>query len=293
MGKLAIIGSTGHYGGKVIEYLLERDFKPSDIIAIYRNEEKALPLKEKGIEIRYGDYQKDTFSPSVFEGAEKLLFISGLDQDSFNHIQDHMVVIVNARKAGIKHILYTSMAGAEKCQHEHSYVHIATENAIKASKIPYTILRHTLYLRLFVVQKDLKRAVDSGIFYSLSKGSKINLVTRDDLAKGAAVILTTEGHLNKTYDLTAPKAYTYKDICEDLAEVTGKKIEFVETTKEDYGAYLTSLGIPPQAQFFDSGFAQMAFIDGWAEDTTPDLANFIGEENITTPKKLIAQMDFS
>lgn len=53
MSKIAVIGATGHYGGKAIEALLERGVKPSDIIGIYRNEEKAQPLKEKGLELFY------------------------------------------------------------------------------------------------------------------------------------------------------------------------------------------------------------------------------------------------
>lgn len=293
MGKIAVIGSTGKYGSKAIETLLERDVSPSDIIAIYRNEEKALPLKDRGIEIRYGDYQKDTFSPAVFEGAEKLLFISGLDMDEFKRIQDHLVVIENARKAGIKHIVYTSMANPEQSIFFHEHVHLATEHAIQAAKIPYTFLRNTFYLDFFLVQKDLKRWVDSGIFYSLSQGKNINLVTRDDMAKAAAVVLTTEGHINKIYEITAPKGYTYKDICNDLAEVTGKKIEYVETTKEQYTDYLNSIGVPEKFHLWDTGMASAGYASGWAEKISPDLANLIGEENITTPKQLIEKMNFN
>jgi len=293
MGKIAVLGATGNYGGKAIDYLIERDVSPSDIIAIYRNEEKALPLKDRGIEIRYGDYTKDTFTPAVFEGAEKLLFVSSSTWTEFERIQEHLVVLDCARKAGIKHIVYTSMANPEKSTFNHEQTHCATEWAIKATKIPYTILRNTFYLQFFVVQKDLKRWVDSGIFYSLSQGKKINLVTRDDMAKAAAVVLTTEGHLNKTYTITAPKAYTYEDICHDLAEVSGKKIEYVETTEKDYVAYLTKLGVPEKFQRWDTGYASLGYSSGWAEIESPDLANLIGEENITTPRKLIEAMDFS
>ncbi|KAG4107271.1 NAD(P)-binding protein [Neocallimastix lanati (nom. inval.)] len=293
MGKIAVLGSTGKYGGKAIDYLLEFGVSPSDIIAIYRNEEKALPLKERGLEIRYGDYQKDNFSPAVFEGAEKLLFVSGFDVDSFKRIQDHLVIVDNARKAGIKHIVYTSIANPENSDFGHENVHLATEYAIKAAQIPYTFLRNTFYLAFFLVQKDLKRAVDSGIFYSLSKGRKINLVTRENMARAAAVVLTSEGHINKTYEITAPKAYSYKEISEILADVTGKKIEFVETTKEDYTNYLNSLGIPEKFHQWDTGIAQIGYSTGWAEKESPDLANLIGVENITTPRQLIEGFDFS
>ncbi|KAG4096087.1 NAD(P)-binding protein [Neocallimastix lanati (nom. inval.)] len=293
MGKIAILGSTGKFGGKTIDYLIERGVSPSDIIAIYRNEEKALPLKDRGIEIRYGDYSKDTFSPAVFEGAEKLLFVSSSSWTEFERIQEHVFVLDNVRKSGIKHIVYTSMANPEGSIFKHEQTHVSTELAIKATNIPYTILRNTFYLQYFLVQKDLKRCVDSGIFYNLSEGKKINLVTRDNMAKAAAVILTTEGHLNKTYEITAPKAYSYKDICDILSDVSGKKIEFVKTTEKEYLAYLASLGIPEKYQKWDSLYAQKNYACGWAEKVSPDLANLIGEENITTPRQIIETMDFN
>jgi len=293
MGKIAVLGSTGKYGGDAINHLIDLGVSPSDIIAIYRNEEKAQPLKDRGLEIRFGDYSKDSFSPAVFEGAEKLLFVSSSTWTEFERIQEHMVVLDNARKAGIKHVVYTSMANPEKSTFTHEQTHLATEWAIKASKIPYTILRNTFYLEFFVVQKDLKRSVDSGIFYNLSKGSKINLVSRKDMARAAAVVLTSEGHLNKTYEITAPQTYTYKDICNALAEVTGKKIEFVDTTEKDYVNYLNSIGVPEKFHRWDTGYAQMGYIGGWADKASPDLANLIGAENVTSPKQFIQAMDFS
>lgn len=293
MVKIAVLGATGNFGGKTIDYLIERGVSPSDIIAIYRNEEKALPLKDRGIEIRYGDYSKDTFSPAVFEGAEKLLFVSSSTWTEFERIQEHIKILDNVRKTGIKHIVYTGMANPDQSIFVHEQTHMATEYAIKATKIPYTILRNTFYLEFFIVQKDLKRCVDSGIFYNMAEGKKVNLVSRNDMARAAAVILTTEGHENKTYNLTAPKAYSYQDICETLSEVSGKKIEFVKTTGEEYLAYLTKIGVPEKFQMWDSLYAQVKFACGWAEFVSPDLANLIGEENITTPRKLMEAMDFS
>jgi len=270
MGKIAILGATGHYGGIAIDHLLTLGVKPTDIIGIYRNEEKTAALKEKGIELRYGDYQKDDFSPKVFEGAEKLLFVSGFDLDSFKRIQDHMVVIDNARKAGVSHIVYTSIANPENSIYKHENVHLATEYAIKAANFKYTFLRNTFYLQFFLVQKDLKRAVDSGIYYSLSQGCKMNLVDRADMAKAAAVCLTSDEHINKIYEITAPETYTYRDIAEALSEITGKKIEFVETNLKDYVNILNQLGIPEKFHHWDTTYAQKDFVCGWASKVSPD-----------------------
>lgn len=293
MSKIAIIGATGNYGGKAIESLLQHGMNPNDIVAIYRNEEKAAHLKGLGLEMSYGDYQCGHFGPEVFKGAEKLLFISGIDMDSFKRIQDHMVVIEAARKAGIQQIVYTGLAYPHKAKLGMEDVHLATEHAIKASGIPYTFLRNTYYTEYFIVPQEMKRAVESGKLYSLAQGRSINFVSRDDMAKAAAVVLTSDEHLNKIYEITAPKTYSYQDIANILTEVSGKNVEYVETTIEAYGAYLEEIGIPKEFQMWDSGMMQPGFANGWGENTDSALADLIGTENIKTPKQIIQEMNLN
>lgn len=293
MSKIAIVGATGNYGGKAIESLLQHGINPNDIVAIYRNEEKAAQLKELGLEISYGDYQSGHFNPEVFKGAEKLLFISGIDMDSFKRIQDHMVVIEAARKAGIQQIVYTGLAYPHKAKLGMEDVHLATEHAIKASGISYTFLRNTYYTEYFIVPQEMKRAVESGKLYSLAQGRSINFVSRNDMAKAAAVVLTSDEHLNKIYEITAPKAYSYQDIADTLTEVSGKNVAYVETNIEAYGAYLDEIGVPKEFQMWDSGMMQPGFANGWGENTDSALADLIGAENIKTPKQIIQEMDLN
>jgi len=292
MGKIAVIGGTGHYGSKAIDFLIERGVTPSDIVVMYRNEKKALPFKDRGMEIRYGDYQKG-YEPDAFKGIEKILFVSGFELDPIKRIKDHVVIVEAARNAKVSQIVYTSFANPYEYNYGLEDVHLATEFTIKASGIPYTLLRNTFYSEYYINKMYMKRSFDSGILYTLAKGRGVNFVSRDDMARCAAVVLTTEGHLNKTYTLTSPKWYTYKDIAEALSEVSGKKIELVETNIEDYKVYMDKIGIPKEAQFFDTVVFQQRFVDGWGEICSQDLANLIGEENITTPKQFIEKIDLA
>lgn len=241
----------------------------------------------------YGDYQSGHFPPEVFKGAEKLLFIFGIDMDSFKRIQDHMVVIDAARKAGIRQIVYTGLAYPHKAKLGMEDVHLATEHAIKAAGIPYTFLRNTFYTEYFLVPHEMKRAVESGTIYSLAQGHSINFVSRDDMAKAAAAVLTSDEHLNKIYEITAPEAYSYRDIANILTEVSGKNVAYTETTVEAYSAYLDEIGVPKELQMWDSGMMQPGFVNGWGENTDSALADLIGAENIKTPKQIIRKMDLT
>lgn len=64
------------------------------------------------------------------------------------------------------------------------------------------------------------------------------------MSKAAAVVLTSDEHLYKIYEITAPKAYSYQDIADILTEVSGKDVTYTETTVEAYSAYLDEIGIP-------------------------------------------------
>ena len=62
-------------------------------------------------------------------------------------IQQHKNVIEAAKKAGVKHIIYTSLLGATNDNTVKSLAgeHVETEAALKASGITYTILRNGWY----------------------------------------------------------------------------------------------------------------------------------------------------
>lgn len=290
MATIAVLGATGKYGGKAIEYLLARGVEPSDIIAVYRSEEAAEPLRSKGIITRRGDYSTPDFGPEIFEGAEKLLFVSGNDSDSLNRIRHHLTVVEAARQAGVGQVVYTGVAYPETCPFGMENVHVATECAIKAAGLPFTFLRNTFYIELFLNEPELRRAIDSGRLLTLTEGRKLNFVSRDDMAKAAAVVLTHEGHENKTYEITAAQPYTYRDIAAILTDVSGKTVEYVEATGEQLAAYLAEWGTGDYATPMDSSLFQADLARGWAEPTDPSLADLIAPDRIMTPRDIIERV---
>ena len=107
MGKIVIIGGTGEIGSRIIKDMLALNTKPSDIIAIVRNEQKAAWMKEAGLEVRVGDYSDPLFSPDLLEGADKMIFICSPKGDVTVRLKRHLTVIAAAKECGhIKHLIY-------------------------------------------------------------------------------------------------------------------------------------------------------------------------------------------
>ena len=76
MGKIAVTGASGKLGGATIEFLLQRQVTPGDIIAVVRDPTKAVALAERGVEIRRGDYTDPQSLENAFRGIDRLAFIS-------------------------------------------------------------------------------------------------------------------------------------------------------------------------------------------------------------------------
>ena len=247
-----ITGASGHLGSATIDFLIQKGFPSDQISALVRTVAKGKALKEKGITIKIGSYDDTDSLAKALKGVDKLLLISGLDQD---RLQQHKNVINAAKKNGVKHIIYTGVAltnitlSAIKSFLEDHYL---TEDYIKDNGFKYTFVRNSLYsdaVPMFTGEK----AVETGIFLPAANG-KVPFVYRRDLAEAAALILAQDEHENKTYNFTGGQLYSYKDVARILTELSGKEVAYTNVKTAKFPEMLKELGVPKKAIFMAAGF---------------------------------------
>jgi len=143
--KIGVTGATGQLGRLTIAKLKEKVATDS-IVALVRTPEKAADL---GVETRAFDYSKRDSLAASLQGIDKLLLISG--NEVGQRLPQHIAVIEAAKKAGVKQIIYTSILHADTSSLGLAVEHLATEAAIKASGLVYTIqpLRRMVYRKLY------------------------------------------------------------------------------------------------------------------------------------------------
>ncbi|MBP1994877.1 SDR family oxidoreductase [Paenibacillus eucommiae] len=219
---IAITGANGQLGSLIIKQLLQK-VSADQIIACVRNTEKANEFREQGVEVRFCDYDQPESLDQAFAGVTKLLLISSSNQDDTIRFRQHAHVLEAAKKMKVKHLLFTSFAFLGSGSISPSHLYLATEHAILTTGIPHTFLRNALYTD-FVGVLGLNDAIAAGELSTYPGDWKFNTVMRSDLALGIAAVLSESGHENKTYELTAPRPWTFNDLTKALSELAGKPV---------------------------------------------------------------------
>jgi len=202
---LFVSGASGHLGRLVIAALQSRGYD-GKIIAGTRDPSKLADLK--GVEVRKADFTDKAGLVSALAGVDKFLIIS-TDQIG-TRLAGHLVAVEAAKAAGVKEIAYTSMPNPEPTSAiTFAPEHFGTEEAIKASGIPYTILRMNWYTENLL--GSLPGALASGKWYSSAAGGRTGYVSRIDCARAAAGALLLPA-ANKTYTVTGPAAVSNAEI---------------------------------------------------------------------------------
>lgn len=233
---IAITGATGQLGHIVIEKLKQK-VPAASIIALVRSPEKAADF---GVTVRAADYAAPETLLLGLSGVDTLLLISS--NELGQRATQHNNVIDAAKKAGVKHIVYTSLLHADTSLLSLAGEHLETEAALKNSGLTYTILRNGWYTENYT--GSLAGAVASGALHGSAGNGKVSSATREDYADAAVVVLTSAGHDNKVYELAGDTAWTLPELAAEASKQTGKNIPYNNLPEADYSAALKDLGLP-------------------------------------------------
>ena len=164
--------------------------------------------------MREADYDRPETWRAALVGVSRVLLISSSEVGI--RLDQHQAVIDAARKAGAKLLVYTSILNADSSNLLLSQEHKETEAYIRASGIPFTLLRNGWYTENHT--GSLAAAIEHGAILGAAKEGQFAAATRTDYAAAAAAVLTGRGHENKVYELGGGEPYTLAELRAGLAE---------------------------------------------------------------------------
>jgi len=219
---IIVSGASGQLGGLVVEELLARGMEPERLILVSRTPETLDRYAALGASVRYGNFSEPESLASAYEGGDRMLLISIDTGVGAERAGLHENAVAAAAAAGVHHIAYTSFVDLDRNDSPLAADHRRTEQAIRESGMAWTMLRNSLYMN-GIVARAARMLADGWVVRSDVGG--IAYVTREDCARAAAAVLSTDGHENRAYDITGPAVVFPQDIARATIEVTGAPIE--------------------------------------------------------------------
>jgi NAD(P)H dehydrogenase (quinone) len=262
---LAVTGSTGRVGGLVAIRLAGAG---ASMRLLVRSLERAPQLPWAiAVQSVYGDGER---SVEALRGTRVLLMVSAAE--SATRLEEHRAFVDAAAAAGVEHVVYTSFVDASP----HSTFtlgrdHAHTEDHIRASGMSFTFLRDSLYANF------LPRMVgEDGALRGPAGNGRLAAVAQEDVAEVAAtVLLHPEAHVDATYDLTGPSAFTLAEAAATLSRLTGREIRYVDESLEEAYASRASYGAQKwQVDAWVSTYTAIAA--GELEKVSEDIATLLG-----------------
>ena len=236
---IVITGATGQLGQLVIKALLKK-VPASGIVAAVRNVEKAKDLAALGVQVRQADYTQPATWDAALKGADKVLLISS--SEIGQRAKQHKAVIDAAKRAGVKLLAYTSVLRADTSPLGLAAEHKETEAAIRASGVPFVLLRHGWYTENYTA--GIPGALAHGAVYGCAGTGRISSATRADYAEADVAALTADNQAGKVYELAGDTAYTLAELAAEISRQSGKDIGYVNLPEAEYKNVLVKVGLP-------------------------------------------------
>ncbi|MEV0384504.1 NAD(P)H-binding protein [Nonomuraea sp. NPDC050643] len=186
---------------------------------------------------RQADFDRPETLAKAFEGADVLVFVSAGYAEDDVVLARHGAVIRAATDAGVRHVIYTSLAGSGE-RLTIALAHRWTEARLAEAPFDVTVLRNGLYAEMpaGLALMGAGLAAESGVFAAPFGQGRVSVVARDDLAAVAVRVAAeawhdvTSGaarrHAGRTYELEGVSAVGGDDLAEVLAEVLGRPVAY-------------------------------------------------------------------
>ncbi|MER6418422.1 NAD(P)H-binding protein [Streptomyces sp. NPDC001137] len=180
---ILVTGANGNLGAATLAALRARDVIASG------------GSRTPGPGTRHLDF--DDLGSLDLTGVSTLVLISAGYGEDDQVVGRHAAVLDAAVRDGVQHVVYTSLTGAG----DHlgfALAHRATERLVRASGLPWTILRNGLYAELF---GGLLMWAGNAVETAFGDGA-LAAVAREDLADAAAIVASDPTHHGgRVYDL--------------------------------------------------------------------------------------------
>jgi len=188
-GKILVTGATGNVSSGLIVELKARG---ADVRALVRDASNAQGLKDAGVEVVTGDFDKAETLDAAFSGVDKVFLLTPPNP---NQVAQARNGIAAAKRAGSPYIVRQSARAIKEpagALPRVSEQHAEIDAELKASGLPYTILRPHNFMQNTMMAAAT--VASDGAVYMPLKAGKFGMIDVRGIVDVAAKVLTEAGH---------------------------------------------------------------------------------------------------
>lgn len=217
---ILVLGGKGKTGRRIVERLTKKGHNVrigsrAENPAFDWNKPAGWPAVLENIESVYITYQPDLAVPGAKEAIEALTKV--------------------AKEQGVKKLVLLSGKGeveAERC-----------EKLVMNCGLDYTIIRASWFNQNFSESFFLDPILAGHVALPQAE-VKVPYIDANDIADVAVEALLNEQHNGKIYELTGSRFLTFKEVVHEIAEATGRDIQFTAISLPEYNKMMEEHGIP-------------------------------------------------
>jgi uncharacterized protein YbjT (DUF2867 family) len=275
---ILVTGATGTLGSEVVKQLSSAT-PAVNIKAGIHSAQNVKKVKDGDrVEVVLIDYNKPETLKEALNQVDKLFLLTP-DVPNAHELASNLVI--EAKKAGIRHVVKQSVMGADlEADVDTLRLHRQAEKIIEQSGIPFTFLRPNEFMQNFI-NFHSPSIKGNNAFYVPLEDAKVSLVDVRDIAAVAVKSLIEEDkHKNKTYLITGPEAVSYHQVAEILSNTTGRKINYVNISDEEAKAAMKEIGMSDWLINTVSELSEY-FRKGKASEISPAVEDVTGNKPIS------------
>ncbi|MGZ6673563.1 MAG: NAD(P)H-binding protein [Solirubrobacteraceae bacterium] len=272
---LLVTGATGNVGAEVVDALAAADHQ---VRALVRSDKA--PGLPPGAEAVSGDLNRPESLAGALAGVRGVFLLPGY--------ADMEGLLAEIRAAGVERVVLlsgSSAASGDTSNAVSAYM-IRSEDAVRASGVPFTILRSFGFMSNALRWRDQLKAGD--VVREPFADVAVAMVDPYDLAAVAAAALVSDGHEGRSYVVSGPEALRPADRVRTLGAALGRDLRLDALSDEEARAQMTAeMPVEYVDAFFDF------YVDGSLDESQvqPTVREVLGREPRTFGQWAAAHAD--
>ncbi|WP_345750831.1 NAD(P)H-binding protein [Microbacterium rhizophilus] len=234
MTRYVLTGTSGNLGSRILRSVIARgEIRPSDVV-ISTSSPRSVPssVRDRGFEVRRGDYADPASLRTAFDGADVVFVMSHPDPGT-RRVALHRNAFEAAWAAGATVVYSSMMLGGEAGTDTVIGIqqgHAQTMRYLYENDGDHIIVRQGIYAEAWGHYAGFPRRGAGGrVEWVVPRDIAVAWTALDELGEGNAALLARYGdYVGNTLRLTGPRATKISEIAEHVAALTGREIVVTE-----------------------------------------------------------------